>query len=313
MPLPNSRRLLYPQNVGMSYTNRFTGAMAPKRLLTNTGGSLSLRSANYSRIFPYSMAWSCMRGSLGFYTTSSVRRFWQGAQADNGVGNPYEVLGVSRSATDKEIKLAYYKEAKKCHPDLNPNDPKAAERFKRLAAAYEILSDPSKKRMYDTTGYSQGYQAGAGAGAGARQQTYQHGGKQYQYVYEDPAQHAQDVFRSVSEDMNVVMEAVRSYSDDLKEEFLYAVQCAQEGAWSEVWRVTKVNKGIVFGVILPLLVLFRYPPLIPWALRLVLGGSQLILLLLIRSGNVGTAVRLLWQQVVRISRERLSRRASRRR
>lgn len=49
----------------------------------------------------------------------------------------------------KEIKLAYYKEAKKCHPDLNPNDAKAKEKFQELSKAYEILSDEKKKRAYD--------------------------------------------------------------------------------------------------------------------------------------------------------------------
>jgi DnaJ domain len=66
----------------------------------------------------------------------------------------YTILGVSKTATAKEIKLAYYKEAKKCHPDLNPNDKKAKEKFQRLSKAYEILSDDSKRRQYDYAGYS---------------------------------------------------------------------------------------------------------------------------------------------------------------
>ena len=45
--------------------------------------------------------------------------------------------------------MAYYKEAKKCHPDLNPNDAKAKEKFQELSRAYEILSDEKKKRAYD--------------------------------------------------------------------------------------------------------------------------------------------------------------------
>ncbi len=49
----------------------------------------------------------------------------------------------------KEIKLAYYKEAKKCHPDLNPNDAKAKQKFQELSQAYEILSDEKEKRAYD--------------------------------------------------------------------------------------------------------------------------------------------------------------------
>ncbi|KAJ1438363.1 J-domain from the Dnaj-like protein, partial [Ochromonadaceae sp. CCMP2298] len=69
-----------------------------------------------------------------------------------GRQSPYDLLKVDKSATDKEIKLAYFREAKKYHPDLNPNDPTAKAKFQRVAAAYEILSDPGRRRTYDFTG-----------------------------------------------------------------------------------------------------------------------------------------------------------------
>lgn len=64
----------------------------------------------------------------------------------------YSVLGVAREATDEEIRKAYRKRAREHHPDLNPGDSEAEERFKKLSAAYEILSDSEKRAIYDEFG-----------------------------------------------------------------------------------------------------------------------------------------------------------------
>ena len=76
----------------------------------------------------------------------------------------YEVLGVSRDATDEDIKRAYRKMALKYHPDRNPDDKAAEERFKECSAAYQILSDPDKRTQYDRFGAAAFEGLGGGGG-----------------------------------------------------------------------------------------------------------------------------------------------------
>ena len=78
----------------------------------------------------------------------------------------YDVLGIDRNADEKTIKKAYRKLAKKYHPDTNAGNADAADKFKEVNEAYDVLSDPKKKKMYDQFGHA-AFEAGADPGAGA--------------------------------------------------------------------------------------------------------------------------------------------------
>src|SRR3989344_3028188 len=86
----------------------------------------------------------------------------------------YDLLGVPKSASEADLKRAYRKKALEWHPDRN-KDPKAPERFKEITKAYEILSDPKKKEVYDQYGDS-AFQPGSG-----NQQQGQYGPFTYSY------------------------------------------------------------------------------------------------------------------------------------
>src|SRR5688500_2034661 len=78
----------------------------------------------------------------------------------------YEILGVSKNAAEDEIKKAYRKLAIKYHPDKNPDDKQAEDRFKEAAEAYEVLSDPEKRQRYNQFGHAGVGSAGGGFGGG---------------------------------------------------------------------------------------------------------------------------------------------------
>jgi DnaJ-class molecular chaperone len=84
----------------------------------------------------------------------------------------YATLGVSKTASDKEVKQAFRKLARKYHPDVNPGDKSSEAKFKEINEAYEVIGDPGKRKKYDELGsnwkmYEQAQRAGGGAGAGA--------------------------------------------------------------------------------------------------------------------------------------------------
>ncbi|MGH7317441.1 MAG: DnaJ domain-containing protein, partial [Candidatus Rokuibacteriota bacterium] len=115
----------------------------------------------------------------------------------------YKTLGVHRNADDKAIKTAYRRLARKHHPDVNRGK---ADRFKEISEAYTVLSDPEKRKRYDTLGpdWERYAQAGAGAGAAGGRSPFEgrpFGGQDVRFTQEGDAGGFSDFFRTIFGDL----------------------------------------------------------------------------------------------------------------
>ncbi|XP_064107673.1 protein tumorous imaginal discs, mitochondrial-like isoform X1 [Macrobrachium nipponense] len=150
--------------------------------ISHAGVSISLKSTPkllHQRIGPGLIYKENLRSTTShFHTSSSLSRDY------------YDVLGVPRNASAKEIKKAYYQLAKKYHPDVNKGDPSSQKKFTEVSEAYEVLSDEEKRRQYDTMGHT-AEQMGRAGGMGGAGSPFQ-GGWSYQTTI-DP----EELFRKI--------------------------------------------------------------------------------------------------------------------
>jgi DnaJ-class molecular chaperone len=143
----------------------------------------------------------------------------------------YSVLGLSKNASDKDIKVAYYKTARIYHPDAlkgSNSSPQelafAKKKWQDAANAYEVLSDPIKRKRYDENLATQG--SGGGGGFWGQQQQ-QSSSQQHQA-------NANQQWDTVTNDADIIEEAIREYAEELKEDAELAAEGMAKGDFGEV-------------------------------------------------------------------------------
>ncbi|XP_032086192.1 dnaJ homolog subfamily A member 3, mitochondrial isoform X2 [Thamnophis elegans] len=162
--------------------------------------ALAPRVGNRCGTRPLPLVWAA-----SFHTSRSF------SSSSSSKEDYYQILGVPRSASQKEIKKAYYQLAKKYHPDTNKDDPKAKEKFSQLAEAYEVLGDEVKRKQYDAYGTAD---FGFGSGSAGSGQQYRHTGPTI-----DPEELFRKIFGEFSQspfgDFSTVFDQPQEYIMDL--------------------------------------------------------------------------------------------------
>ena len=172
----------------------------------------------------------------------------------------YKLLDVPKTATKKEIKMAYFVMAKKYHPDANPGDITAKEKFQKIAEAYTVLSDDVKRQNYDAYGFSSDR---------AFSNNQQAPNTDFSPLFNI---NPYDVFKEVFEDLGV--DVTIKNIEKTKEEILIATNAAAVGDWMPAKKFASNNKMLIVGIMAPLILLVRFP----WMIALLIRGGTTVIL-----------------------------------
>lgn len=252
-----------------------------------------------------------------WFSTRSDRKEEWGANK-----SPYEILQVPKNATQKEIKMAYFKQAKQHHPDMHPHDQdNAKKRFQVISSAYELLSDTSKRASYDSDVKASRWNNKTRGATGtndwrdtsyANQHQYQHNPHSWQYrtSSQNDYYYSQRVWATVQQDMDVIKEMVQIYKEEIAEDIDYALEVLSRGEFKALVGVLSDNKLLLGTIVLPTIAILRFPFLIVPTLAVLLrlantvGKMYSVLIVLLASFFESQAGRQAWRLLVARLRDR---------
>lgn len=169
--------------------------------------------------------------------------------------DPYSILGVSRTASPREIKRGYYEKAKKYHPDLNPDDPHAKKMFQDSADAYELLSNSGRRAAYDRGDFAHaGSQHHGHAGPGAGH-------------HADP----DAVFRAIWRELG--LHEVEEYLTGVTDDLGAALSAIRNGDSEGAMLIAQRRRVLILSTLVPLALFLRFPGLIMFVMRIAAAGS----------------------------------------
>jgi hypothetical protein len=205
--------------------------------------------------------------------------------------DPYELLGVSRSADDKEIKLSYLRKARECHPDLHPGDPHATRRFQELSSAYQQIKDAESRRAYANPSYRSDY-------------------------HEPTQAEAEQIFQTVLDDIQLLKEVVSWTLEEMQMDLADLREAIRNGDQEQAKEILSDYKFLGLAVLslpfIPFLLTFRTPLLILQAILAI--KIRTIVDLAARNPRLSIQwVHRLWQSLIVMARHRRARLLDRRR
>jgi hypothetical protein len=183
--------------------------------------------------------------------------------------NYYHLLGVSRTATKKEIKMAYFQMAKKTHPDANPGDVNAKKKFQEIAEAYTVLGDDDSRRDYDEypfnfdlPGFSNDYSTKETPAQRRQRRKEQEQRNPFKPPHNANPHH---VLKQMFVDVGI-QELINS-AENTKQAAISAADSAEKGNWNPAKIFVSKNKILIVSVMAPLVLLVRFPWIIGLIIR----------------------------------------------